>query len=114
MHEQSRTDRDQYVTINWENIDPKYHSEFEICWGCDNQDTPYDYESVMHYGPTAFALNYSINTIDTHNGEHIGQRNGFSDLDIIGLNKLYPCGKTVILQKLISNVITTISDWHLA
>ena len=100
MHEQSRTDRDQYVTINWDNIDSEQQHNFEICTGCDNQDTPYDYESVMHYGPTAFALNPSINTIDTPNGEDIGQRNGFSDLDIIGLNKLYPCGKTIILQNI--------------
>ena len=101
MHEHSRTDRDQYVTINWENIQPKYHGQFEICSGCDNQDTPYDYDSVMHYGPTAFSNN-TQNTIDTPNGEHIGQRNGFSDLDVIGLNKLYACGKTVMIKKLIS------------
>ena len=94
MHEQSRTDRDQYVTINWDNIDSEYHSQFEICNACDNQDTPYDYDSVMHYGPTAFSIN-GQNTIDTKNGEDIGQRNGFSDLDIIGLNKLYPCGKVI-------------------
>ena len=91
-HEQSRKDRDNYVTINWNNIDDDKRHNFDRCNVCDNQDTPYDYGSVMHYSSHSFSKN-GYPTITTNNGEAIGQRNGFSHYDIIGLNQLYPCGK---------------------
>merc|ERR1712226_1391966 len=49
----------------------------------------------MHYSAKGFRTDAAkandLNTIDTKNGEKIGQRNGFSELDIVGLNKLYSC-----------------------
>lgn len=58
-HEQSRTDRDEYVTIMWENIvkqfehnfdkyDEKKVTDFEI---------PYDYGSLLHYPAYGFSKN---------------------------------------------------------
>ena len=93
MHEQSRKDRDDYVTINWQNMnsDAQTQYQFVTCEHCDLQNSPYDYNSVMHYGATAFSNNGQP-TISTPNGESIGQRKGFSDLDIKGINDLY-CGK---------------------
>ena len=51
--------RDDYVTINWENIQPGYYSNFfkyteeEVTgFGVD-----YDYDSAMHYSRTGFSIN---------------------------------------------------------
>ena len=63
FHEQSRTDRDQYVTINWDNIIPKYKFAFNK-YGQDRIDhlgAEYDTCSVMHYHSTAFAKVKTIN-----------------------------------------------------
>jgi hypothetical protein len=55
IHEHSRPDRNNYVTIMSQNVDPgklkrnfhRYPSEV-----INSYDVPYDYESVMHYGRT--------------------------------------------------------------
>ena len=50
-HEQSRTDRDDYVEINWANIPEDKQGNFRANdWSYSTVlDEPYDYESVMHY-----------------------------------------------------------------
>ena len=97
LHEQSRKDRDDYVTINWDNIKDGKASQFSKCEHCDLQNSPYDFKSCMHYGPTSFqsdgAQANGLTTIDAKNGETFGQRNGFSALDIKAINDLY-CGKS--------------------
>ena len=51
-HEQSRADRDDYVTINWDNIPKdKHHNFLKYNYKeTDDLNRPYDYGSVMHYG----------------------------------------------------------------
>ncbi|XP_027012708.1 hatching enzyme 1.2-like [Tachysurus fulvidraco] len=90
-HEHCRSDRDRYVTINWENIDPSSQSSFKLR-NTNNLNTTYDYSSVMHYGRTFF----SINGLDTITpipdpSVEIGQRNELSAIDIRRINKLYKC-----------------------
>uniref|UniRef100_A0A8D0A7F9 Metalloendopeptidase n=1 Tax=Sander lucioperca TaxID=283035 RepID=A0A8D0A7F9_SANLU len=91
QHEQTRSDRNNYVTINWANINPKeaYNFAKQVT---NNQNTPYDYTSIMHYGRTAFSINGkdSITPIPNPNVQ-IGQRQGLSSWDIIRINKLYSC-----------------------
>ena len=52
-HIQVRSDRDQYVKINMNNVKVKSRHNYE------KQDTvnvvPYDFQSTMHYGPTVSA-----------------------------------------------------------
>ncbi len=88
-HEQSREDRDRYVSIKYENIVPGWEHNFDqqITDGDDIGD--YDYSSIMHYPATAFSKNNQP-TIVAKNGVAIGQRNGLSDLDIKTVNTLYP------------------------
>ena len=56
-HEQSRADRDDYITINWDNI--KSGMEFNFLKydlrKIDHLGAKYDTCSVMHYGAYAFA-----------------------------------------------------------
>lgn len=53
--------------------------------------TPYDFSSMMHYGERAFGIDnkITIRTIDPSKQNLIGQRNGFSDLDIKELQIMY-------------------------
>ncbi|XP_051549170.1 hatching enzyme 1.2-like [Myxocyprinus asiaticus] len=91
-HEQTRSDRDQYVRINWENISPDMAYNFQK-QDTNNQNTPYDYGSIMHYGSTAFATQAGVETITPIPDARvqIGQRQDLSNTDILRINKLYGC-----------------------
>uniref|UniRef100_A0A671SNS6 Metalloendopeptidase n=1 Tax=Sinocyclocheilus anshuiensis TaxID=1608454 RepID=A0A671SNS6_9TELE len=91
-HEQTRSDRDKYVKINWENISPDTAYNFQK-QNTNNQNTPYDYGSIMHYGKTAFTIQPGLETITPIPDEtvEIGQRQGMSNTDILRINKLYGC-----------------------
>ncbi|KAF7658132.1 hypothetical protein LDENG_00017110, partial [Lucifuga dentata] len=49
IHEHTRSDRDHYVQINWDNIREDNFEDFELI-NSNNLNTPYDYTSIMHYG----------------------------------------------------------------
>ncbi|XP_073703911.1 meprin A subunit beta-like [Garra rufa] len=98
-HEQSRYDRDDYVTINFENIITGLEHNFNKYskYVSTTQDTPYDYYSVMHYNKNAFS-NGNGSTIITKRPEFqdvIGQRLDMSEYDVIELNKLYKCNSSI-------------------
>ncbi|KAK9961239.1 hypothetical protein ABG768_009036 [Culter alburnus] len=98
-HEQSRYDRDDYVTIKFENIIKGYESNFDKYSEnvTTTQGTPYDYYSVMHYDKNAFS-NGNGSTIITKLPEFqdvIGQRLDISEYDAIELNKLYKCNSSI-------------------
>ena len=91
-HEHNRSDRDEYVHINWDNINRDMAYNFYKQYA-NNLDTPYDYSSIMHYGKTAFSIRSgqdSITAIPDADVE-IGQRKGMSDIDVLRINKLYEC-----------------------
>lgn len=92
QHEQTRSDRDSYVRINWQNIIQASAYNFQK-HDTNNLNTPYDYSSIMHYGKDAFSVGYgrdSITPIPNPNVP-IGQRNGLSRWDIARINMLYGC-----------------------
>lgn len=94
FHEQSRSDRDNYVRINWDNIISSTKSNFNKYSQSmiDHLGTEYDYDSIMHYGKTDFAKSFGLNTIEPlYDGVTIGQRRGLSENDALKLNKLYNC-----------------------
>jgi astacin (peptidase family M12A) len=86
-HEQSRADRDRYVTIVWSNIQRDKLDNFDqrIDPRHDDQlggmfSRTYDYDSIMHYGAYDFAINRNEPTILSP--RPIGQRGGPSPLDL--------------------------------
>lgn len=93
FHEQSRPDRDQYVTILWENIKEanKFNFNKLTTSRIDSRGTPYDYDSMMHYGSRFFSKNrdYTIKTKNSKDQGRIGSRSGFSKIDIEQINKMY-------------------------
>ncbi|XP_036269451.1 meprin A subunit alpha isoform X2 [Pipistrellus kuhlii] len=98
-HEQSRTDRDDYVKIWWDEIIPGYQHNFNTYDDSFITDlnTPYDYESLMHYAPFSFNKNESVPTITAKIPEFnsiIGQRLDFSAIDLERLNRMYNCTST--------------------
>ncbi|XP_001844564.2 zinc metalloproteinase nas-4 [Culex quinquefasciatus] len=92
VHMQSSSDRDFYVTIDWSAIQDGADGNFVRYWSIQINDlgVPYDYESVMHYGATAFGKNGQQTIIPHEPGVQIGLREKMSFKDIKRLNKLYP------------------------
>ncbi|XP_036892816.1 meprin A subunit beta [Sturnira hondurensis] len=98
-HEQSRSDRDDYVTIMWDRIQSGREHNFNAYDDkvSDTLNVPYDYTSVMHYSKTAFS-NGTEPTIVTRISDFmdvIGQRMDFSDYDLLKLNRLYNCSSSL-------------------
>ena len=87
-HEQSREDRDSFVTIHYENIiaGREHNFDQQIADGDDVGD--YDYGSIMHYGRTAFSKN-GLDTITPPAGVTIGQRDELSAGDIQAVVYMY-------------------------
>ncbi|XP_037794282.1 zinc metalloproteinase nas-4-like [Penaeus monodon] len=83
-HEQSRQDRDNFITINTLNIQNGMEYNFQK-YGWDSIQSlgvDYDLGSIMHYGPYAFAKDRTKPTIIPRvTGAEIGQRRGFSQED---------------------------------
>nr|BAO25127.1 hatching enzyme [Pseudopleuronectes yokohamae] len=90
-HEHTRSDRDQYVKINWEKIYDFYYSNFKKM-DTNNLNTPYDYTSVMHYGRNAFGIGRAETITPIPNKSvAIGQNAGMSRIDVLRVNRLYKC-----------------------
>lgn len=62
---QSTHDRDEYVQIKWDNIIEGMEENFEKYNSSvvSNFNTPYDYDSILHYGAFGFAKNKTLPTI---------------------------------------------------
>ncbi|XP_040900538.1 meprin A subunit beta-like [Toxotes jaculatrix] len=102
FHEQTRYDRDDYVTIAFENIQAGFqHNFYKVSsYYSTTQGVPYDYWSVMHYGKDAFT-NGNGSTIITKDAKFqnvIGQRLDMSPSDILELNLHYKCNSTVAFK----------------
>ena len=91
MHEQSRGDRDNYINIHWNNVQPgmehnfNKYDHFRTVYG-------YDYSSVMHYDWYAFSKDPygGLATITKKDGSRAGFGNTeASALDIYALRYFY-------------------------
>ncbi|XP_042266823.1 hatching enzyme 1.2-like [Thunnus maccoyii] len=90
-HEQCRSDRDQYIRVLWENIMPGWEYNFDKI-NTLNQNTPYDYTSIMQYHRYAFSGNGkpTMQPIPNANVD-FGTSTEMSKNDILRLNRLYKC-----------------------
>ncbi|XP_055341768.1 zinc metalloproteinase nas-14-like isoform X2 [Paramacrobiotus metropolitanus] len=92
LHEQSRSDRDNYVTIIWDNISEDNREQFQKYDTGITYGLPYDYESVMHYAYNAFAKDNSTPTIVPKvKRAKVGQNENLSTLDVVRIQKCFRC-----------------------
>lgn len=89
-HEQSRADRDSFVTINWANIEAGKEHNFNQHIADGDDVGPYDYGSIMHYSTWAFGVGGP--TITVPEGVTVGQRTGLSFGDRMGVVYMYGYG----------------------
>jgi hypothetical protein len=87
-HEQSRKDRNQFVTVKLDAVLPSARHNFNqhIQDGVDL--LAYDYGSIMHYPRNAFSANGEDTIIPKKAGVEIGQRKKLSAGDIASVKKL--------------------------
>jgi hypothetical protein len=90
-HEQSREDRDSFVTINFANIIPGREANFSQRITDGDDVGGYDYGSIMHYPRKAFSKN-GLDTIVPTNppSAAIGQRTALSAGDVAAANSMAP------------------------
>jgi astacin len=87
-HEQSRIDRDDHVTILYENIIASTIFNFDKHISDGEDIGAYDYASIMHYPRKAFSKN-GEDTIVPKGNQTIGQRQVLSEGDIAAAEYLY-------------------------
>ncbi|XP_031559636.1 zinc metalloproteinase nas-6-like isoform X2 [Actinia tenebrosa] len=96
-HEQSRRDRDDYIKIVKDNIEPSAEAQFKKLPNrlMDSMGYAYDFESIMHYGPKFYSKNgkatIKIRKVGRRIGARIGQRKGLSWIDIAQVHAMYKC-----------------------
>lgn len=90
-HQQSASDREGYVKIIEENIQPGMEDNFQQQSDTENFGIPYDYDSVLHYSSLAFSKNGKKTIVTLDPKAEIGQRQGLSVKDIDKLNIMYLC-----------------------
>ncbi|GFQ66932.1 zinc metalloproteinase nas-13 [Trichonephila clavata] len=102
VHEQNRPDRDEFIRVVWDNIQEGAKKNFQK-FSPDVVTTlgsEYDYNSLMHYDANAFAINSSLPTlVPLRANTTLGNREGFSEKDLIRINTLYNCSSTAEMSE---------------
>nr|XP_057933855.1 low choriolytic enzyme-like [Doryrhamphus excisus] len=94
-HEQVRSDRDDHVIINFDNIRDGTERNFEKV-NTNNLGTPYDFDSVMHYSNMAFSKNGQPTIVAINDTAKVfGRAMKMSSNDTARINELYKCSKFI-------------------
>ncbi len=93
VHEQSRSDRDTYVQVLWDNIEDKFKPQFEKVpevWMEAMRGSSFDYRSVLMYRPDTFASHPGQLTLQSTGTSQIAPvTEGLSEGDILRLKRLF-------------------------
>ncbi|MEW7291503.1 M12 family metallopeptidase [Aquimarina sp. 2304DJ70-9] len=93
-HEQSRADRNNYITVRFENIQSGKEHNFQtyVQRGRDGREytNTLDFGSIMMYSSRAFSKNGQRTITKKDGSGYSTQRNALSSDDLIGINKMYP------------------------
>ncbi|WP_299440385.1 M12 family metallopeptidase [uncultured Aquimarina sp.] len=92
-HEQSRKDRDQYITINFGNIQNGLEFNFEtyLQQGIDGDEftNELDFNSIMLYSSFAFSKNGLPTIVKKDGSTYTTNRTSLSNGDVEGIQKMY-------------------------
>ncbi|GMR60391.1 hypothetical protein PMAYCL1PPCAC_30586, partial [Pristionchus mayeri] len=97
FHTQSRSDRDDFVEFEWDNISPEMRHNFnkEELERADIHDIPYEFGSAMHYAEDDFAMNKAKSTLRAKSPNEIYQKSMLGRmptfLDVLQMNKHLEC-----------------------
>ena len=95
IHEQSRKDRDQYVGVQWDNIEERAYNQFAIVpegWQSSQEDPIFEfsYNTIMIYEENFFAIDKSKPTLVSLTENKIQpSRDGLNEVDRERINKIY-------------------------
>lgn len=89
FHEQSREDRNRHVSVLTQNLRSGMIYEFRQAPNSTADLAYYDYDSIMHYPPTAYSANGQPTTVTIPAGIPIGQRKVLSAADIAAVRQMY-------------------------
>lgn len=95
-HEHTRIDRDEYVTIHEENVQPDQAHNFNRSSEGHAKDygVAYDYTSIMHYSQNFFSRDDNSVTITARDGYYQGAMGNYGTLsfsDVKIINLMYNC-----------------------
>ncbi|MEO5925581.1 MAG: M12 family metallopeptidase [Bryobacteraceae bacterium] len=94
MHEQSRQDRNRWLTVLYENIDNTAYLQFGQ--ESNSRDVGYyDYGSIMHYSPLGFSVDGNADLETVPGGIPIGQSVALSAGDIDNISRIYNIAPSV-------------------
>ncbi len=88
-HTQGRNDRNLYLRVLLENINPSSRSAYDQVILAREDIGPYDYGAVMHYSDTGFAVSGRSAMQSIPAGIPIGQRGTLSAAEIQAVARLY-------------------------
>lgn len=89
IHEHSRSDRDQFIKINFDNIIPKYKTVFSKLSEV-YKTSSFDFSSIMMYPFHAFGINGSTTITKIDGSTYTIQLEGLAPGDIEIVNLMYP------------------------
>ena len=95
FHLHSRHDRDSFLDIHWHAIHADMRSQFDkLSPDLTHVQTPFDYKSLMLYGPTTFSIDDFSTTMSRKDGGRlidIPFKQGLSRMDAYIVDRMYGC-----------------------
>ena len=92
VHEQSRTDRDRFVEILWDNIEEKFKPQFAMVPEAmmdAYHGALFDEHSIMMYDPKIFTIKPGLQNMRSLSSVPLESHTSLSDQDIHRVNRLY-------------------------
>ncbi len=95
-HEQSRPDRDTFVSVNYNNLIKGSISNFNQIFDNSQESTLFDYASIMEYPPFSFSRNGGPAIESVPAGIPLSNLTGYTAADIDGIERLYGNAPTAV------------------